>query len=217
MPEPLKTILVIEDHAMISSFVARVAAEVFPAVKIEIAREGGAGLEACQRLQPDLVLLDLELPDGDGFDLVQRLRDLAPAARVLVLSAHIEPYILHRVHQAKVEGFVDKNNQTPETLGTALRTIAEGRKFFSEAVSVALANIRTDPQSFTKVLSEREQELLRLMGRGESDQAIADLLKLSQFTVKNHRRNIMAKVGVHSTPELIRYAIEHGFARMRSR
>lgn len=198
---------------MISSLVARVAADVFPKATIDVARDGAAGLAICRRTPPTLVLLDLELPDGDGFDLVQQLRELAPDARVLVLSAHVEPYILHRVHQAKVDGFVDKNSQTPETLSAALQAVAAGEKFFSDAVSVALANIRADPKSFTKLLSEREQELLRLMGRGETDQAIADRFELSQFTVKNHRRNIMAKVGVHSTPELIRYAIEHGFTR----
>jgi len=134
-----------------------------------------------------------------------------------VLSAHTEPYILHRVRTAGVEGFFDKNEQTPETLLVALRTIMEGRDYFSASVESAMAKNRNDPGSFAKVLSEREQELLRLLGLGLTDQVIAGKFKLSELTVRNHRRNIMAKIGVHSTPEMIRYALEQGFTRVKPR
>ena len=208
-------IVIIEDHAIVRGLAQRVAEDVFHDPEVFFAREGLAGVEQCRVNQPQLVLLDLELPDADGFELVHQIRHAARSAKILVLSAHTESYILHRVRQVNVDGFVDKNEQTPEMLAAAMRTVVDGGHYFSPSVENSLAQSRADPKSFTKLLSDREQELLRWFGKGAPDAAIAERFKLSQLTVRNHRRNIMAKVGVHSTPELIRYAIENGFTRMR--
>lgn len=208
-------IVVIEDHAFVRGLIDRVCEDAFTSAVVASARDGREGLELCRQVKPRLVLLDLELPDIDGFELVAQIRAVAPTTRILVLSSHTESYVLHRVQQAGVEGFVDKNEQTPEMLTVALRTVADGGTYFSASVEQALAKYRADPLAFTKVLSEREQELLRRLGQGHSDQVIAEQLKLSELTVRNHRRNIMAKIGVHSTPELIRYALERGFTRVR--
>jgi DNA-binding NarL/FixJ family response regulator len=212
---PVSQIVVIEDQAIVSGLVERVAGEVFPRAKIHVAASAQAGLDACRAHQPEIVVLDVELPDGDGLDLVQRIRSDVAGVRVLLLTAHTEPYILHRAQQANVDGFVDKNRQTPEMMAEALRAVAQGRRLFSSGVTEALAEERADPRSFSKRLSDREQELLRHFGLGASDQEIAERFQLSQHTVRNHRRNIMAKIEVHSTPELIRYAVENGFARFR--
>jgi DNA-binding NarL/FixJ family response regulator len=210
-------VLIVEDQAIVRGLIERVLQDAFPYPRVAATREGAAGLELCRQLHPDLVVLDLELPDRDGFDLVHQLRDCAPRVKILILSAHTEPYVLHRVCDAGVDGFFDKNEQTPETLLVALRTIMEGRQYFSASVEKAIARNRNDPDSFTKVLSKREQELLRLLGQGLADQVIAERFKLSELTVRNHRRNIMAKIGVHSTPEMIRYALEQGFTRVKLR
>lgn len=208
-------IVVIEDHALIRSLIERVAADAFEDAAIAGAGEGREGVGLCRTGQPDLVLLDLELPDAEGFDLVGQIRSAAPGARILVLSAHTEAYILHRVQQAQVDGFVDKNEQTPEVLIEALRRVSQGMRYFSPSIVGQMARTRSDPQGFSRILSPREQELLRMLGQGWTDATIADRVGLSELTVRNHRRNIMAKLGLHSTPELVRYAIEHGFSRVR--
>jgi DNA-binding NarL/FixJ family response regulator len=206
-------IVAIEDHAIILSIVERVGEDVFPGARIALARDGQAGLELCRREQPGLVLLDVELPDCDGFDLVAQIRSCSPEARILVLSSHTEPYVIHRLNVARIDGFVDKNDQPSESLAAALRAVSSGARYFSPAVERALSRHRSDPQSFDKILSSREQELLRMLGQSLSDLEISEKAGLSELTVRNHRRNIMAKLDLHSTPELIRYALENGFSR----
>lgn len=208
-------IVVIEDQAIVRGLVVRAAQDALPDAVVHPARSGAEGLELCRREQPGIVLLDLELPDVDGFELVTTIRAASSRTRIIIFSSHTEDYLLHRVNQAHVEGFVDKNEQTPEMLIDALRTVAADRRYFSPTIERALAQLRSDPRAFPKVLSEREQELLRLLGLGWTDTKIAEVVKLSEFTVRNHRRNIMSRLGIHSTPELIRYALEHGFTRAR--
>lgn len=212
-------IVVVEDQTMVRGLVARVCRDAFPdAEEIAEVGDGTSALAACRRLRPDLILLDLELPDTDGLDLLAELRRHAPPSlRVLVLSSHTEPFSLSRLRAAKIHGFVDKNEQSPETLCTALREVVAGRPYFSAVVDRGHAALRADPRAFDKLLSDREQELLRLFGQGLSNEEVASRHGLTPVTARNHRRNIMGKLGIHSTPELIQYAIENGFARIRPR
>ena len=99
--------------------------------------------------------------------------------------------------------------------GTAPRPFLAGRRYLSSAVQRLRANLRADPAAFDKILSDREQAVLRLVGEGLDNDAVAARLKISPSTAKNHRLNIMAKLDLHSTPQLIRYAIEKGFTRLR--
>ncbi|MFT3829433.1 MAG: response regulator transcription factor [Opitutaceae bacterium] len=211
-------ILVVEDQTMVRGLVSRVCRDTFPAAEIVEAGNGADALAVCGQLQPDLLLLDLELPDIDGLDLLDELRRHAAAVlRVLVLSSHTEPFALSRLRSAEIHGFVDKNEQTPETLCAALREVVAGHRYFSATVDRGHAALRADPRAFDKLLSDREQELLRLFGQGLSNDEVAARHGLTPVTARNHRRNIMGKLGIHSTPELIQYAIENGFARIRRR
>lgn len=212
----VRNLVLIDDHSIVRGLLQRIAEDAFPGVAVLAARDGRTGIELTERHQPELILLDLELPDADGFELVGRLRAAAPRARILVLSSHTEPYVLHRIIEAAVDGFVDKNEHDPALLAGVMRQVAEGRRYFSAVVEEALARFRSDPIAFPKLLSSREQELLRLFGQGWSDQRIAEQVGLREITVRNHRRNIMARLGIHSTPELIRYALENGFTRIRA-
>jgi DNA-binding NarL/FixJ family response regulator len=208
-------IVVIEDQAIVQGLARRVGEEAFKSAAVTCTREGKAGVELCKSLQPELVLLDLELPDADGHDLIRQIRAVAPAARILVLSSHTEAYILHRVREAGVDGFFDKNEQSPDMLASALKTVASGGRYFSPTIEEAFNKSHRAPDAFQKLLSEREQELLRHFGDGLSDTAIAELTGLKEFTVRNHRRSVMIKLGIHSTPALIRYALENGFSRVK--
>ncbi|AHF92387.1 histidine kinase [Opitutaceae bacterium TAV5] len=210
-------IVVIEDHAMVRGFVARVCEDAFAKPVVHQATTAAEGLALAKSVQPELVLLDLELPDRDGLDLVADLRSVAGGARILVLSAHIDHYSVHRIHGAGVDGFIDKNEQSPEVLCNAMREVVAGRRFFSAAVSRAQAALRADPHAFTKLLTDREIEALRLFGLGLSNEDVAGRFGVNPLTVRNHRRAIMTKLGIHSTPELVRYAIENGFTRIRPR
>jgi DNA-binding NarL/FixJ family response regulator len=212
---PLK-IVIIEDQVMMRGLIARVCRDYFADVSLEEAADGAKGLGLCRQLQPDLVLLDLDLPDGDGLDRVAEIHRLAPRAKIIVITSHSDQYAIYRSLEKGVAAFVDKCAQPIEAVGEAIAAVADGRTFFSPVVGRARAQLRNDPQAFHKLLSTREQEILRLLGEGLSNDEVAKRVEVAAQTIHSYRRNIMAKLGIHSTPQLIRYAVEKGFTRLRS-
>jgi two-component system response regulator NreC len=210
-------ILVIEDHAMVRGMIARVCREAFAHPEVAEATSAAQGLALCAAAPPDLILLDLDLPDRDGLDLIPDLRTSSPSSKILVLSASIDPYSVHRIEASRVEGFIDKNEQSTDVLCEAMRKVAAGGQFFSAVVTRTHNALRADPNSFPKIFSDRELELLSFFGQGLSNEAIAERFKIHHYTVRNYRRGVMLKLGIHSTPELIRYCLENGFTRVRRR
>jgi DNA-binding NarL/FixJ family response regulator len=209
-------IVAIEDQVMMRGLIVRVCREYFPGETVREAADGRAGRELCRQLKPDLVLLDLDLPDGDGLDLLADIRDAAPHSKVIVITSHSDEFAIHRSLEAGVAAFVDKCSQPIEVVGEAIAAVAAGRSFYSPVVVRAKARLRDDPKAFTKLLSPREQEILRLLGEGLPNEEVAQRAGVSPQTIHSYRRNIMVKLGIHSTPQLIRYAVEKGFARLRA-
>jgi len=206
-------ILIVEDQTMIRELLVNACAKAVPKAMLAEAGDGAEATKRCREHAPDLVILDLELPDMDGLDLLGSLRELAPDVRVIALSSHTDEFTLHRAAQFKVNGFVDKNEQPLEILRGAIAKVMDGKTYFSPVVERVRNSLRADPIAFTKLLSDHEQYLLTLMGRGLTNEEVAAMVGLSAVTVKTHRRNIMGKLGFHSTPELIRYALDKGFIR----
>lgn len=214
-PTPVK-IVIVEDQTMVRDLLVRACQSSLAKVTVEQAADGAKALERCQAMSPDLIILDLELPDGDGLDLLPKLRALAPGAKVIVLSSHTDDVTVHRVMQKHIEGFVDKNSQPLEMLREAVQMVMDGRRYMSPAVREVWSRLRDEPEAFSKILSDREQEILGLVGRGLTNSEIAEILGLRAVTVQNHRCNIMARLGIHSTSHLIRYANDKGFTRLSS-
>lgn len=214
-PTPVK-IVIVEDQTMVRDLLVRACQSSMAKVTVEQAADGATALERCRAMSPDLIILDLELPDGDGLDLLPKLRTLAPGAKVIVLSSHTDDVTVHRVMQKHIEGFVDKNSQPLEMLREAVQMVMDGRRYMSPAVREVWSRLRDEPEAFSKILSDREQEILGLVGRGLTNSEIAEILGLRAVTVQNHRCNIMARLGIHSTSHLIRYANDKGFTRLSS-
>ncbi len=162
------------------------------------------------------MLLDLNLPDRDGLSISDELLAMDPAMRVLALSSECDDYTLYRVLNSGVHGYVDKNRQSMEMLKLAISEVLKGRVFFAEVVQQVRQKLRVQPKSFPKLLTGREQELLPLLGGGLSNEEVARELSISRYTVQLHRRNIMQKLNLHRTPDLIRYAVNRGFAKLNS-
>jgi DNA-binding NarL/FixJ family response regulator len=209
-------ILVIEDHTLIRDMLVVMCRQAVPGAAVEGAKDAGSGLALCRQSRPDLIFLDLALPDRDGLDVLADLFSAAPGCKVIALSGYTDEFTLHRAMNSNVHGFVDKNEQPLEVLAEAIRTVMSGKRYFSSVAQRVRASMRSDPEAFDKLLSDWEQQLLGLLGRGLSNEEIARAEGLSAVTVRNHRCRIMAKLGIHSTPELIHYAIEKGFARAGS-
>lgn len=207
-------LVLIEDQAMIRQLLVMACKQALADADVFSAATGRDGVELCGREKPAVVLLDLVLPDGDGLDLVPEIRRTVGDAKILVLSSHTDEFTLHCVQRAGVNGFVDKNEQAFEVLREALAAVLGGRSYFCSATQSIRARMKADPQSFTKVLSDREMELLGLFGRGLSNEDIGGQLGLRLNTVRNHRQNIMTKLGLASTPQLMLYALDKGFTRL---
>jgi DNA-binding NarL/FixJ family response regulator len=179
-----------------------------------VAGEASDGRRAVQLVtdtMPDLVLLDLHLPGLDGFRVVEEVRKIAPHIRVLVLSSHCDEYTVFQAERAHVNGFVDKNTNTVATLKQAIEAVVHGKVWFSETFQKVKAARHRDPNSFDKLLTDRERAVLVLLGEPQSDQEIAQHLAISQETVEKHRFNILRKLELSTTTQLVRYAREHGF------
>ena len=209
-------VVLIEDQAMFRDFLKKICREHLHLKVVGEAEDAAKGLALCRKHKPDLVLLDLNLPDRDGLSISDELLAMDPAMRVLALSSECDDYTLYRVLNSGVHGYVDKNRQSMEMLKLAISEVLKGRVFFAEVVQQVRQKLRVQPKSFPKLLTGREQELLPLLGGGLSNEEVARELSISRYTVQLHRRNIMQKLNLHRTPDLIRYAVNRGFAKLNS-
>ncbi len=187
--------------------------EAMPGSVVSGAQNAEAGLGLCRANQPDVIILDLALPDHDGLDVLDELLAACPNSKVIGISGYTDEFTLHRAIHSKLHGFVDKNEQTIDHLASAIQAVMRGERYLSPAARRARLSQRNDEVAFDKILSVREQDLLRLFGRGLTNEEIAAEVNLSDLTVRNHRCRIMGKLGVRTSAELIRYALEKGFAR----
>ena len=180
----------------------------------EVAGEASDGQGAVQLVlseKPDLVLLDLHLPKLDGFGVVEAIRLAAPTMKILILSSHCDDYTVFRAEKTRVNGFVDKNTNTVAILKQAITAVGSGLTYFSpEFLRLKVARYN-DPNSFDKLLTDRERSMLALIGEPFQDWEIAARLGLAEPTVEKHRFNILKKLELSNTVELVRYARDHGF------
>ncbi len=208
---PPVRIVIVEDHVMFREVLRKVCVD---DLRHEVAGEAGDGAAAVQLVtatSPDLVLLDLHLPNLDGFEVAEAIRAKSRALRILVLSSHCDEYTVFRAEQARVQGFVDKNTNTVATLKAAITAVTNGQVWFSEAFLRAKAARHRDPRSFDKLLTRRERAVLSLVGEPLTDIEMAERLDISIETVAKHRFNVLRKLGLGTTAEMTRYARAHGF------
>ncbi len=204
-------IVVIEDHKLFRGMLTMTFGQLMRKATVDGASSGEEGVELCRELKPDIVFLDLDLPDDHGLKLVPRINAASPASRIIVLTSHADEFTLHRVRHANVQGFLDKAEQPIEVLQEAVATVMAGQQYYSSVAQRLKAKLQADPAAFDKVLSEREQELLCLFGQDMTNEQVAKRTGLSASTVKSHRRNIMNKLNLHTASQLVRYALEKGF------
>lgn len=205
-------VAIIEDHAVIGELLATLCRRDF---RYETFCEttGTGGLELVRRERPDLVVLDISLPDGDGLEVAATIRRELPAARILAFSSLRDARTLWRTRELGLHGYFDKREQSVGRLKEAIRRVAGGECYFSPVYEEVLGRVRRDPRAYHRVLSAYEESILGLIGESKSDAEIAAALGIRESTAQSRRRDIMAKLDIHATPKLIRYAIENGFTR----
>jgi len=183
------------------------------------AEDGRTAVEIVLRTHPDVVLMDISMPNLNGLEATRKIKSQAPAVRVLILSAHDnEAYVLESI-RCGGNGYVLKNSSA-EDLHAAIFAIHSGQAFFSPGISKILADdylrrIKEGIQDNETLklgprLTTREREILQLIAEGKSHQQIADMLHISIRTVDTHRNNIIQKLDIHDTAGLVTYAIKNG-------
>jgi DNA-binding NarL/FixJ family response regulator len=211
-------VMVVDDHPMWRAGVARDLAEADYEVVAAVG-DGAQAVRVAAAVRPDVVVLDLQLPDLSGVDVIRGLLTEAPDTRVLVLSASGEQSDVLEAVKAGATGYLIKSAQREEFLDAVRRT-AEGDTVFTAGLAGLvlgefrrLATSDDAAVSDTPALTERETEVLRLVAKGLSYKQIADRLVLSHRTVQNHVQNTLTKLQLHNRVELTRYAIERGLDR----
>lgn len=205
--DPIRVLLV-DDHRMVLEGL-RLLLQPLPHIQVVgTCTSAAEALAAVAAAVPDVVLLDLNLPDQPGSAVCRQLTTTYPSVKVLVLTTLNEKSMVMRLMQDGAAGYVLKN-ASPEELAEAISRVHAGRKYFSDEVQELLLQ-HTPPAPTVPALTRREKEILPLVAQGLTSQAIAGQLFLSALTVETHRRNILAKFEVNNTAALIRLAVEHG-------
>jgi two-component system response regulator NreC len=184
---------------------------------LEIVAEAGSGGEAVQLAQahqPDVVLMDVTLPDISGVEATRQIGDLCPKVAILALTIHEEEHYYFEMLRAGASGYVPKR-AAPEDLIGAIRTVHRGEAYLHSSVAVAVVrDIAQQGEAATRrslsVLTVREREVLTLIAQGLTNKQIGQQLGISPKTVARHRDNIAEKLELSSRPELTRYAIQVG-------
>jgi two-component system invasion response regulator UvrY len=201
-------VLLIDDHAVVRAG-CRLLLQRRAEIAILEASSGAEGVRLAAEHQPQLVVLDLSLGDGSGFDIMQRLRAESPAVHILVFSMHEDPVTAARAMESGAAGYASKNDG-PDTFLDAVDTVLRGDFYLSRAMAqkLALRQIRAGDNPL-RSLTRRELDILRLFGAGESLAEIADELQLSYRTVANGVSQIKRKLNVATNARLLRLAIDH--------
>jgi DNA-binding NarL/FixJ family response regulator len=210
-------IVIVEDHSMFRELVRKVCGRTDGCAIVGEADAGELAVQLILEQAPDLVILDLSLPDIDGFEVIKRTSPHLPETKFLALSSYTDEFTLYRVDRVGLSGFVDKNTSSFEALRKALASLQSGLPYFSPTFMAARTARMVDARSFTRLLSTTEQELLTLIGLGLSDEEIAQRLGIAASTAQTHRRNIAHKLQLSGTPKLIAYAHAHGLTALRVR
>ena len=205
-------VLLADDHSIVRRGM-RALLETEPSV--EVVAEAADGLEAlrlCEEHHPDLLILDVAMPRLNGIDVAARSQKMQPPPRAIMLSMHLDESYVMRALNAGARAYLLKD-ATDEDLLPAIRAVAAGKSFFSPAVSGVLAEEymqQLQERGLTDsydLLTDREREVLQLLAEGRSNKEVAVLLDIGLSTIETHRANLMQKLSLHSTAEIVLYAV----------
>jgi DNA-binding NarL/FixJ family response regulator len=184
----------------------------------EVCGEAHTGREAvakAEELKPDIVILDISMPDLNGVDAAKRIRKGSPDTEVLILSVHYSDQLIRDILEAGVRGYIVKSDSDRDLI-IAVETLANHKPFFTpRATEVMLTNFnegktRTEPpETMRDRLTSREREIVQLLAEGKSSKEVASSLNISVKTAETHRANIMRKLQLHTVSELVRYAVRN--------
>ena len=208
-------ILIADDHDLIRRGIQNL---LLTRAGWEVCGEAHTGREAvskAEELKPDIVILDISMPDLNGVEAARRIRKSAPNTEVLILSMHYSDQLIRDILEAGVRGYIIKSDSDRDLI-IAVETLAKHKPFFTpRATEVILSNFHSGgmraevPESVRDRLTSREREIVQLLAEGKSSKEVASSLGISVKTAETHRANIMRKLQLHTVTELVRYAVRN--------
>jgi two-component system nitrate/nitrite response regulator NarL len=214
-PSHVIKVLIVDDHAVVREGIRHVLSADADFEVIGEASGGTAAIDLAERLRPDVIVLDISMPDLPGLDAAVRIRELLPEVAILVLSIHDHPEYVLRSIEAGTQGYLRKDS-SPSELRNAIRAVFEGGTFFSAPVarhlSEAVGRKGTEQSALARSesLTPRERDVLIQIARGQTNKEIAAKFDVSVRTIESHRESLLRKLGVRGTAGLTRFAIGAG-------
>ena len=216
MPKPY-SILLADDHVMFRRGVRRIIQSIGDVEVVGEASDGFELLELLKKTDPDLIILDISMPNLRGLEATREIKIISPEVKVLMLTMHKDREYLCHAFSAGAEGYLLKEDADSELLA-AISTLRKGGTYISPLLSPQLADLfveRTSPSRSSRApgesLTVREKEIIKLIAEGKSSKEIGGLLFISSRTVQHHRANIMRKLNIKKTADLVKYAIQKGY------
>ncbi len=199
-------VLIVDDHPMITEGIKAILESYDDLDVVGTLSNGQQVIEQVNRFTPDVILMDLNMPQMGGLSAMEILLEKTPGLRILILSMHDTPEYISAAMDAGARGYVLKDVPTEE-IHTAISTVMQGGTYLCTGASTSIENTTSDGRD---PLTAREQTILLQLAQGKSNKEVANELDISVYTVETHRKNIKRKLGITSTAGLTRYALEHG-------
>lgn len=206
-------ILIVEDHTVFRDTMLKLLSDWFPDATAESTDNGTAAVQLLRSSVFTHLVIDLQITDLDGFDVAAFAVKCTPDIRIIATTSHCDEYTVYRVEKLPIRGFVDKRMSTRFNFHQAIANVEVDLAYYSPSFQRLKAERAGDQDSFDKILSEREIEVLALLAVPFNDAEIAGKLRISEGTVEKHRFNILKKLDLSSTTELIRFARSRGIIR----
>ncbi|MBU0717735.1 MAG: response regulator transcription factor [Planctomycetes bacterium] len=211
------SLMLVDDHALVRETL-RVSLSAEPGIEVtSVASDADQAVREAGRLHPDIILMDIDMPDLLCFDAARMIRDASPLTRIIFLSDFLNDRYIERALAVEAAGYVTKS-EPPESLIKAIRSAAAGGVYFSPDVQARLVvdgegtKLSHNWRSRASTLTRREIEVLRYIARGLSKKQIAKTMHLGVKTVEHHSTSVMSKLDIHDRVGLARYAIREGLA-----
>jgi DNA-binding NarL/FixJ family response regulator len=200
-------VLIVDDHPIIASG-CRALLQGEPEIEVFEAQDGASGFAAFFNQKPDVGVIDIKLPGYSGLELLRRILERDPEARLIIFSMTDDPTVAARALESGAKGYIAKNDD-PALFADAIKTVANGGRYLHPDMAEQIAFLRVDPsRQEISNLSPRELEILRLLGAGRTIEQIADLLEVSYKTIANNCTQLKQKLGARSSMDLMRIAID---------
>jgi DNA-binding NarL/FixJ family response regulator len=213
------SVFLVDDHAIVREGLRFLLGAQADIKVIGLASNGREAVDQMGQLQPDVVIMDIAMPELNGIEATQRLKTECPGCQVIILSMHSSNEQIFRALQAGARGYLLKETAGLE-IATAVRTVHAGRRYLSAEVSDQLVDEYMQQRALDEVkspltrLSPREREILQLVVEGQTSIDIAVAMSISPRSVETYRRRLMQKLGIATVPALVKFAISHGLTRL---